>query len=291
MGTCWNCNTEVTLKADQTQCDNCGEIIFYRCNDCKGEFDILDKESKNKLEECKFCGYFKCPYCGVCSWSCERYKWERELLKKFSPEVTTGNCPKLLEKIREIIDYFEDIKVSTKRMSCPERGVPISYAKNRIKSLLAKFEGFRVKDEGDRDAFLSRFKEITAVEIGEERTVSGSREKGSYGQEYRDAFNLAVCLGKFEIRRVKKKDSEEEYDLFVRCEKPPCRFLARDDLVVTHCERCKKKFPKGMLYCDVCPPYQKGKDAGGSRKLKERLSNKDTCQVYRGDFKKKDGGS
>jgi len=289
MGTCWNCETEITLQEEQTNCDNCGEVISYNCNNCKKRFEVVDKESKKKLVVCKFCGYFKCPYCNVCSWSCEKYKWERDLLKKFAPEITQGNCPQLLEKIRDIINYFEEIKVSTKRMNCPERNVPISYAKNRIKSLLAKFEGFRIKDEEDREAFLKRFDEITEKPIGVELIVGNIREKGSYGQEYRDAFNLAVCFGKFEIKRKKKKDSDEEYDIFIRCEKLACKFLARDNLVITYCENCKKQFPKGTKFCDICLPYKKGKDIGQPRKLKERLSNKDTCQVYRGNFEKNDG--
>lgn len=284
MGTCWNCNTELTLQENQTNCDNCGEILYYKCNNCKKEFEIVDKESKEKLEECKLCGFFKCPYCKVCSWNCKKYNWEREILKILRPEITQGNCPTILEKVKKIVDYLENEKISIYRKSCPERNVPITYAKNRIKSLLAKFEGFRVKDDEDRKAFLKRFDKITEKEIGTILTVNQSKEKGSYGQEYRDAFNLAVCLGKFEIIRKKKINSEEEYDVFKRCEKSPCKFLAREDLIINYCETCKKVFPRRVEYCDVCPPYKKGKEKGQLRKLKERLNNKDTCQMYRGDF-------
>lgn len=125
MGTCWNCNTQVSLGKDQTKCDNCHEILFYRCNDCKE---------------------------------------------------------------------------------------------------------------------------------------------------------------KFEIQKIKKKDSEEEYEVFVRCEKTPCKYLARDDLVITYCEKCKSIFPKETQNCNKCNPYSKGKNNGQLRKLKERLNNKDVCQVYRGSF-------
>jgi hypothetical protein len=284
MGTCWNCNTQISLEQDQTNCDNCGEIIFYHCNNCSEKFEVLDKESKKKLEGCKLCGYFKCPHCSICSWSCKRFEWEREILKILRPEITQAIFPNLPTKIREVVKYLESEKISIDRKDCPERSVPISYAKSRIKSLLAKFEGFRVKDDGDRDAFIKRMNELETLEIGEETTVSTTREKGSYGQEYRDAFNLLVCLGKFEIRVRKKKDSEEEYNVFVRCEREPCKYLARDDLVITYCETCKKTFPKGTEYCDTCPPYKKGKESGQKRKLKERLNNKDTCQMYRGSF-------
>lgn len=284
MGTCWNCNTQLSLQRDQTNCDNCGEIVFYKCNDCHQEFEVKDK--KGKLEECKMCGYFKCPHCGVCSWSCERYNWEREIIKILRPEITQASVPNLAQKVREIVNYVEFQKLSTDRMNCPIRGVPVSYAKNRIKSLLAKFEGFRVKDEDDREAFLKRFDEITETEIGTEMTVTSSREKGSYGQEYRDAFNLAVCFGKFEIQKRKHKDSEQEYEVFVRCENGACPKLARDDLIINHCPNCKTIYPLDATVCSKCKPYQKGKQQGKLRELKKRLNNKDTCQSYRGSFVK-----
>ncbi len=286
MGTCWNCNTELSLEKDQTNCDSCGEIIFYRCNSCKEGFTVEDKKSKKKLQECKLCGFFKCPHCDICYWDCKKFKWEIEILKILRPEVTQGNCPNVLTKVKEIVNYFESEKISVDRKSCPERNVPITYAKTKIKNLLAKFEGFRVKDEEDREAFLKRMDEITDRFVGSELTVSSEREKGSYGQEYRDAFNLSVCLGRFEIVRKKKQDSEEEYDVFVRCEKEPCKFLAQEDLVINECKNCKKRFLKGIKYCDVCQPYKKGKEVGKLRKLKERLNNNDTCQMYRGYFKK-----
>ena len=78
MGTCWNCNTQITLGEKRTNCDNCGSIIFYRCNSCSHEFEVLDKKTKKKLKECKLCGFFICSNCGVCSWSCDKYKWERK---------------------------------------------------------------------------------------------------------------------------------------------------------------------------------------------------------------------
>lgn len=284
MGTCWNCDTKLTLQEGQTKCDNCNEIIYYHCNNCSKKFYVEDKESKKKLEECKLCGYFKCPNCGVCFWNCKRYNWEKEILKILRPEVTQVIVPNLAEKIREIVKYLEGEKISIDRMNCPERKVPISYAKNRIKSLLLKVEGFRVKDESDKEAFIKRMNEVLDNPEGTEFTVSSTRERGSYGQEYRDAFNLLVCLGKFGIQRRKKKDLEEEYDVFVRCNKDPCKFLAKENLVINYCETCKKQFPRGTIYCDTCPPYTKGKAAGQKRKLKERSNNKDTCQVYRGEF-------
>ena len=59
MGTCWSCVTELSLQDGQTTCDNCGEIVYYKCNNCKEEFKVEDKESKKRLKECKLCE--KCP--------------------------------------------------------------------------------------------------------------------------------------------------------------------------------------------------------------------------------------
>lgn len=286
MGTCWNCNTEVSLEGDQTRCDNCGEVIYYKCNSCKEEFKVEDKKTKKKLEICPFCGFFKCPNCDVCYFGCQRFEWQKEILKILREEIPINQYPNLPDKAFKIVKFIENEKNSIERRNCPERGVPISYAKNRIKSLLARFEGYRVKNSNDKGAFVKRFEQITKREIGEELTVNQSREEGSYGQEYRDAFNLAVCMGKFKIIKKKKKDSDETYDVFVRCEREPCKHLARENLVISVCPNCKKRYSQDKQYCDNCPPYKKGKKKGQLRELKKRLNNKDTCQIYRGYFVK-----
>lgn len=293
MGTCWNCNTQLSLEKEQTKCDCCGEIILYKCNDCHTGFKIIDKETKLKLQECKFCGYFKCPSCGICSWNCDRFKWEKEILKIFVPEINQTNCPTILEKIRKIINFFEEIKSNSDRLSC-HRKVPITYAKARIKSLLARMEGLKVKNMGDQEAFIQRIDEITEIPIGEEKTISNVREKGSYGQEYRDVFNLLVCFGKFERnkRKIIIAGEEIEYEYFVRCEKEICSKLSKDNLILNECPKCKKIYSNELEHCSSCPPLKKGKNKGEQRKLKKRLSNKDCCQLYRGDFNKtKDGKS
>lgn len=287
MGGCWKCKTQLTLKDDEVKCDKCRTLIRWWCNSCKQPFDILDKETNKKLVECKLCGYFNCPHCDNCLSTCDKWEWQKEILNILKQDIPIGQYPTLPERAREITELVISKKVSTERKNCPERNVPVSYAKNRIKSLLIKFEGFRVKDEDDRNAFLERFDEITEIKIGKEATVTSTREKGSYGQEYRDAFNLAVCLGKFKIERTKKKDSEETYDVFVRCEIGACKFLARDDLIITYCPNCQKQYEKGKEYCYDCKPYSKGERQGEYRQLKQRLTNKDTCQCYRGLFNKK----
>lgn len=293
MGTCWNCNIQLTLGEDRTNCDNCGSIIFYNCNNCGEKFEVLDKKTKKKLKECKLCGYFICPSCKVCSWSCSKYSWEKEILKILRPEITQATHPNILEKTKAIVKYFEEERGGQERRVCTERGVLISYAKNRLKSLLAKMEGFRVKNEGDRDAFIERMNELLEKPIGTELKISEVREEGSYGQEYRDAFNLLVCLGKLQIvkKSFKINDEKVEYDAYVRCDKPSCKLLSNEDLIINECPNPKhlgsKRFPLNVLYCPTCSPHKKGKNKGELWKLKKRLNDKDTCQMYRGSFVKK----
>lgn len=288
MGTCWSCNTELTLGEDRTTCDVCGEILFYHCNNCAEKFEVGNKNDKSKLKICKLCGYFKCPNCSVCYSGCKKFNWEREILKILRPEVTQGNCENILKKVREIVKYFEEEKISIDRKNCPERKVPISYAKTKIKSLLAKVDGFRVKNEADKDAFVKRIEEITDLPIDSELTINKVRKEGSYGQEYLDAFNLLVCMGKLEIKERKflKGKQEIKYKCFVRCEKESCFNLDVDGLIITYCESCRTRYPRGTIYCSKCKPYSKGKQIGEQRKLKERLSDKDSCQLYRGLFNK-----
>ncbi len=293
MGTCWNCNTQITLGEDRSECDNCGSIIFYHCNKCTTKFEVLDKKTKKKLKECKLCGYFICPHCGMCSYKCIRYSWEKEILKILMPEVTQISCPNILLKIKKIITYFEKEKGGQEQRVCPHRGVLISYAKNRIKGLLAKVEGFRVKNKNDRDAFLNRLKEVTNKPIGKELKITDVREEGSYGQEYRDAFNLLVCLGKLKIikKSFKKNNKNIEYEVYIRCDKEPCNLLSNEDLIVNECQNKKhignKRFPLDITHCPSCKPHSKGKETGQRWKLNKRLNDKDTCQLYRGSFIKK----
>jgi hypothetical protein len=268
------------LQEEQTKCDNCGTILFYKCNSCKEEFKIVDKTKKLKI--CPLCGYFFCPHCSVCSWSCSRYLWESDVLKILAPEITMGKFPETLKKVREIIKYFVKVKTSNERKECI-RNVPITYAKMRVKSLLCKVEGFRVKNEKDREGFVSRMNELISKPSGFKTTVSNIREAGSYGQEYRDAFNLLVCMGKLRIKWITKENGEE-YSEFERVEDEPCKFLAREDLIINECEKCKRRFAKGIKFCDICIK-KKGKEKGQPFKTKERMNNQDTCQMYRGDFK------
>jgi hypothetical protein len=293
MGTCWSCNTELSLTKDGTHCDSCGSIIYYKCNSCKKSFEVINKKNKRKLKECKLCGYFLCPHCGECSWSCLKHEWEKEILKIMKPEITQGTLPVVFDKIKSIVNYMENEKAGKENRVCPKRRVPISYAKNRIKSLLAKVKGFRVKNKKDSDAFINRMEEVTDTPIGTELKISEIRENGSYGQEYRDAFNLSVCMGRLEIVKKSfiKNDIKIIYEVYKRCEKKTCQMLNINELIINVCPNTKhngnKRFGLDMEFCPSCKNHSKGKEKDKPWKLEKKLNNKDVCQVYRGNFIKK----
>ena len=240
MGTCWKCNKQVSPQEGQTRCDNCQSIIYYHCNNCSEGFNIIDKEAKEKLIECKVCGYFICPHCSVCYWKCKKNEWQKEVLKILVKDIPISKFPTLPKLANEIVDFIKECKISRERKTCPN-GVPISYSKGRIKNLWAKVEGFRIKNENDRDEFVKRIKEATDIPIGSEITINKIREDGNYGQEYRDALNLLVCMGRFKIKWKKDKE-DNDYCVFIRddCGKCPC--IANESVIIISCPNCKKVY-------------------------------------------------
>ena len=286
-GGCWKCGKQLTLKDNQTTCDSCCEMIKWNCNSCNKTFEIVDKKTKKKLKECKICGYFICPYCGVCLWNCDKFLWQKKILEILKKDIPIGQFPTLTLRVNEIVEYVESIKTSKERKTCINN-VPISYSKGRIKNLLAKVEGFRIKNENDRSKFLERIDTATKLSIGTTITINKIREDGNYGQEYRDALNLLVCLGKFKIEWLKNKD-DKDYCVFVREDVGKCKYLANDDIVIRYCPKCKKIYQnRKKEFCDDCI-WSKDKNIGQKVELKERLNNRDTCQLYRGNFKKGNG--
>jgi len=290
MGTCWNCDSEFTLKNEETKCDNCREIINFKCHNCHQWFSIKGEDGK-RIGNCKYCGYFNCPKCNICGKKCESFEYQNKV-----EEIISGKG-NVFTKAKKIVDYFADIKIGKDRRTCPH-GVSISYAKNRIKTCIVRMKGYKVKDQEDMDIFKERLEHILDKTIGEVITINQSREKGSYGQEFRDVFNLAICMGKLQrIKIFKIIDGEkEEIEVYKRIEKGDCPMLDIKDLIVKECPRkdCKiKTYPESETHC-CCPEcrYKKGKKKGQLRELKLKISNKDTCQLTRSDFKKegdKDG--
>ena len=288
MGTCWNnnCGKQVTLKPDEVKCDNCGMVLAYICHTCKNKFEIVDNGKKREL--CAVCGYFICPQCSACGGKeCQKNEW-REGIIKIYPGST-------INQVNEAVDFMEKQRITTDRKWCPERQVPISYAKSKNKSLLAKQQGFmsvKRKKFLDIQLFKKRESELISQPLGKVCTISEFRNPGTYGQEYKDAFNLLVCLGKYRIIWQKKDDDAEAFASYERVNEEPCTNLLNDQtIVINECTNPKcsngnpKRFTLDVEYCDQCI-HRKGKNKGKFFKTKARLTNVDLCQAYRGDFKK-----
>lgn len=292
MGSCIYCGATVFLREEETRCDRCKNIITYYCNSCKQPFDVQDKKTKKKELECKWCGYFLCPKCNACSPSCTKFEHHdkiRELLKDIIP-IDKWN--ELNNKCTQIVAYFEDVKMRRAKTTC-EFGVPKTYAKEKIKGILARMDGFKVRDIEDQQAFEERQKELLDKEEGYEFTIGNSRTNGSYGQEYRDVFNLGVCLGKLKYKKksfLNKKGIEVSYDSWIRTEENPCQHFDKKELIVKYCPNpnCQKVYDRNEQYCHECTYLKGGKihEKGSHFELKERLSNNPTCKII-SQFKKR----
>lgn len=274
MGKCYKCGVEVTLKEEETKCDNCGEILRYWCWNCQQGFNIESKELKKKIKECSVCGYFYCPNCGSCGKDCQKGEWVSTIR-----EILGGDCYLKLknfeDKMTKLINFIEQLKLGKEHKNCP-KGVPISYAKDKIKYAAARMQGYRTKGNYDEEKFNQRLKQIEEMDIGTEFTIDSIREDGAYGQEYRDASNYGVCIGKLKVE-YKKNKQDKEYSLFKRGDGNPCQFLRLKDLVVDWCPLCKRR--------GVCQKlFSKGKKGGQQHQTTKKITNEDICQLSRGAF-------
>ncbi|MCK9371144.1 hypothetical protein M0R04_14625 [Candidatus Dojkabacteria bacterium] len=275
MGTCYKCNVQFTLKNEEMICDNCHELVTYPCNSCHDWFSIADDNGK-KIKECLVCGYFICPYCESCGEKCKKKDWIEFITRVIDSDKSTDL------KAKQLANFIEELKLSKEQKLCPKK-VPISYAKSRIKGCLARMKGYNIKGEIDQAKFAERLDKIFHIPIGETFTVSDKREEGSYGQEYRDVINTAICYGKVKAEWMKRKDDKTEYLLYTRIEGSPCKMLDAENLLFKRCRRCKKDYSLQQEYCSDCIRKQ-GALKGYALPLILKVSNKDTCQLNRGAF-------
>lgn len=278
MGKCWYCDTEVTLSNDNIKCPSCKKTLYYICWNCKKPFEVADENNK-KRKECVVCKFFYCPNCSICGKNCKKRNWETFLDGKELPRDK-----------RKIIEYFGIQKVGAEEKRCP-RDVGISYGKGKIKTCYLKMLGYKPKNKEDAEKFKKRLGEISEISIGSSTTITKIRQEGTYGQEYRDAFNLGICLGLFKIERKSNPDKNGvDIQMFTRIEGKPCEYWDADKMLWKECPKCKKEFSLEVDYCPICT-YKKGSKKNQQIKLKICKSDKDTCQFDRNNYNpiKKEG--
>lgn len=282
MGKCTNCGKEISLKEGERLCPGCGELP-YICWECKNQID-------ESSDECAFCGYFICNTCGQCGKDCSRDEMARELIKKF-PNINS-------DELVKILDWFGEKKKGYDRYKCP-KGVPISYAKTRLRNWAVKLKGFYVKGEGDRLEFKRIFDDIEVKKEGDTWTITEGREPGEYGIELRDASNMSVCMGIANVRMEDVKNKQNRVigkrARYTRIDKEKeiiCPETNHDKLIVKKCLKCKNIYPIEQTQCnkEECR-VKKGKHKGELRELVEAVSHVNFCQLPRKEFIKqvKDG--
>lgn len=284
MSECWKCKTEITLRSEEIKCDKCRKVVNFCCHKCHEWFSVADDDGE-KREECFYCGFFFCPHCTTCGIGCDSLTHKDVVLKILNSQNEQD------KKIDEIVKYFGKIKMGKENKSCL-KGVPISYAKGRIKQCIVRMKGYRVNDNEDMKKFEERLEKVLDKQLGTLLTINQSREKGSYGQEFRDVFNYSICLGKLKIVEQKKIIDNEEVDYlgYKRVEEGHCPHLDLKDLIAKECpnKSCTiKSYPLSETTC-VNPEckYKRGDKKGDLRILKLKISNQDTCQYPRNLFKK-----
>jgi len=113
-------------------------------------------------------------------------------------------------------------EILQKTQECCHKGVSKSYCYNNIGRAYKHLAGHKGTD-ADQKVFNDRFEEIETMEIGREECVKYFKEKGGYGQEYRDVLNFCVCMGLIE-KTVKIKDLKPVH-YFKRIDGVKCEFL------------------------------------------------------------------
>jgi hypothetical protein len=291
MSKCINCGNDFTLKNKETRCDTCKEIVGFYCWCCKKPFEVID-EKGNKIKECKYCGFFKCPECNMCGEKCPTPEYKKQIYKLLiTPpklfDITENETREVIRnKINLIINFFENMIVTYQRKMC-HRNVPISYAKQRIKYALSRMRNELCKNKEDQDKFLARFNKIKNTQIGCDFNLTQIRENGEYGQEYKDLLNACVCLGLLEIEQKKtytnKGQIKRKYWSYKRINGLPCEFyLGDNNLIIKKCNNnlCENFKVGGYvstsdLFCPFC----------GNKDLEIKITNRNICQLERCSFK------
>jgi hypothetical protein len=158
--------------------------------------------------------------------------------------------------------------------------VPSTYARTKIKQFVLKIEGVRTRNEDDREEFVKRFQKIKDMSYGETLPIEGIRKDGEYGQEYRDALNLSICMGMMKKTRVENKTPTGYYEVWERIDDAPCRYSKLDEIKKEKCPVCNAIYKQGTINCpDYRCKYTKGPKKGKRRETKTINNKESFCKL------------
>lgn len=264
MGTCIHCKSEIKIKNKDKACPVCNDPNPYNCHNCKTPINL-------EAEECLFCHYYICDQCQSCSPNCNANHIYNEV-KSIIKESQENKKTKFM--IRKIINYIAEEIQYPPRLNCPHM-VGISYAHNKLKTMILKINGVKVKNLLDQQKFEEIAEKIHNKNIGEVWSIEKERIEGTLGQETRIISNLSICLG-FVKKSIKENKLNELYEEFERVEGRPCKYLNSELLTLPEkCPICKNK-------CNE--KYKKGKKKGQHHKYKKIISQQNWCLLPRKEF-------
>lgn len=276
MGKCCNCNRQIKLKEGLTKCPACGEDA-YKCWNCH--------ELITAKNECPACGFYVCVKCKECGLDCP--------IDIYPKLICTDEPSWDIKLVTAILKKYYELKLNNEsnRRICP-KGVPSSYAKSKLRNYLLKISGKTTKDAEETALFRKRFANITQKDVGYTYTISQTKEKGFYGQEYRDASYYGVCMGALKINRKPRLNSKKEvighYDEFERIPMSPNSICDKSNdkrIAVKLCKKCKRCFDISKEYCPDCLDHKKGNEE--HIQLKVADSHCEFCQLPRKEFIKR----
>lgn len=163
--------------------------------------------------------------------------------------------------------------------------VPKTYAKSKIKQFVMRLSGINTKSDTDKEAFIERFQEIKDFRVGHRFAINSIRKDGEYGQEYRDALNLSVCMGMMKKTRQSNNTEMGYYEVWERIDGVPCSYSKLNEPQKNKCGTCKRLYSVRQEKCfRTSCMYIKGPKKGKYRELKIIRNAEAFCKLPPGRF-------
>jgi hypothetical protein len=274
MGQCSNCNKSIKIIDNEKVCPSCGKIP-YKCWNCHKEIVMNN--------ECPLCHFFYCENCGLCGRDCRI----NIIIDAFSLQCFPQPTSTMISTFRKTVQDILLLETGKRRLICPERNVPITYAHTRNRDLLKRLNGTSTRSKEDEEAFKDRFAKMKSFPIGTSWRINEVREDGFNGQEDRDVSNLMVCMGFASLKFIpeNKEKNIPAHFVYFREDIQQCPFFQPNNVIITQkCKKCNKGLPEGSTHCDFCT-YTKGTKKGEKFESVDIKSVINPCNIPRKDFK------